>query len=165
MNFTGLEDPVLSQPFTVVDPDGSVWTIATDRVWLIAAKGRGSSPRFRGDIEGLSAILKILRLTPPSNAIEFDKTDVLNRLETDGLGRVLGVVVSRKRLQNILAVIPKDTIVAWDASFNGLPALGFTCDGWRAILMGFENTGEVEDVSLISSGRQLYDLAMSLDES
>jgi hypothetical protein len=163
MNYAGLEDPVLRQPFTVVDPDGSVWTVATDRVWMIATKVRGASPRFRGNIEGLNVILRMLRLDPV-NAVEFDKADVLKRLDPDGLGRVLGVAVSLKRLQDLLVGIPKDTLLAWNASIIGPPAIGFTCEGWRAFLMGFENARNVEEVSLVSTSRQLFDLAMSLDE-
>jgi len=164
MNFTGSEDPVLSQPFTVVDPAGSVWTIATDKIWLVAVKGKGSAPRFRGDFSGLNILLKLLRLEP-TDGVEFDKAEALKRLDADGIGRVLGIAVSMKRLRDLLIGIPEEKLLAWDASVIGPPALGLTCDGWRAFLMGFEDAGEVEEFSLVSTSRHLFDLAMAFDEA
>ena len=165
MSYAGSENPVYAQPFTVVDPRGFVWTVATNLVWLVAVKDRGAAPRFRGEFNALGTVLKMLRMEP-AEAVEFESKDVLKRLDPEGLGRILGVVVSMRRLQDLLAGIPAEKLTAWNVTGPiGLPALAFASEGWRAFLMGFRDSYDVDDFSLLPPGRELFDLAMGLDDA
>ncbi len=149
LKFVGLEDPVLSKPFTVMDPQGSVWAIASDRIWFVAAKDKNTCPRYKGGAASLNTILALLR-AEPYEAVNFDREDVLRRLDPDGLGSVLGVVVSLKRFSDLLS-FPVQHMRAWNAtSVLGLSALGFDGDGCRAYLMGFDNVvGSIPTFQLV----------------
>ncbi len=162
LKFTGLEDPVLSKPFTVVDPQGSVWAIASDLIWFVAAKDKNTCPRYKGEAAALSTILALLR-AEPKDAISFDREDVLRRIDPDGLGEVLGVTVSLKRLNDLLS-FPVKHLKAWNATaVLGLSSLGFDGEGWRAYLMGFDNVvGTISPFSLAQ--QSLFDEIMSLEE-
>lgn len=164
LNYVSTEVPVLNKPFTVVDSKGSVWTIASDRVWFVAVKGKNHGPRFQGVGSSLGAILHLLRLEP-EEPVAIDRDDVLQRLDPDGLGSVLGVVVSRKRLHDLLT-FPMRSVRAWDASRAlGAPSLGFVGEGVVAYLMGFGNVvDEVPEFSIVPAERSLFDEIMSLDE-
>jgi len=141
MNFVGSEHPVFNRPFTVVDAKGLVWAVSTDRVWFVAGRNKNTAPRFRGGPGELGVILKMLRLEP-KDPVTFDREDVLGRLDSDGLGTVLGVVVSLKRLSDLLS-LPDKSFQAWDATEEiGLPSLGFLSENWRAYLMGFQDVKE-----------------------
>lgn len=148
MNFAGSENPVFSQPFTVVDPKGIVWAVSTDRIWFVAAKEKNTAPRFRGDMGSLGVILSLLKLEP-KDPVLFDREEVLQRLDPEGLGSVLGVVVSLKKLYDLLT-FPEAKLQAWDATEAvGAPSIGFASERWRAYLMGFtEVTDPVGEFSL-----------------
>lgn len=151
MNYVGSENPVFSQPFTVVDPKGVVWSVSTDRIWFVAAKGKNSAPRFRGDMASLGVILNLLKLEP-KDPVVFDREEVLQRLDPEGLGAILGVVVSLKKLHDLLS-LPEPKLQAWDATEAvGAPSVGFSSERWRAYLMGFtEVTAPVPEFSLAPS--------------
>lgn len=162
LKFVESEDPVLSKPFTVMDPQGSVWAIASDRVWFVAAKDKNTCPRYKGGAKSLGTILSLLR-AEPTGAVMFDREDVLRRIDPEGLGDVLGVIVSLKRLSDLLT-FPVQNMRAWNAtSVLGLPALGFDGDGCRAYLMGFDNVvGGIPSFQLVR--QSLFDEIMGLDE-
>jgi hypothetical protein len=162
LKFVGLEDPVLSKPFTVLDPQGSVWAIASDRIWFVAAKDKNTCPRYRGGAGSLNTILALLR-AEPKEAVAFDREDVLRRIDTEGLGQVLGVTVSLKRLSDLLS-FPVQHLKAWNAtSVLGISSLGFDGEGWRAYLMGFDNVvGSIPTFSLVR--QSLFEEIMRLDE-
>ena len=162
LKFVGLEDPVLSKPFTVVDPQGSVWAIASDRIWFVAAKDKNTCPRYKGEASALSTILALLR-AEPLGAIPFNREDALRRLDPEGLGEVLGVTVSLKRLSDLLS-FPVKHLKAWNAtSVLGLSSLGFDGDGWRAYLMGFDNmVGVITPFSL--DQQSFFDEIMSMED-
>lgn len=149
---------MFSQPFTVVDRKGSVWTVATDKVWLVAVRGNGTAPRFRGESEALFTVLKVIHYTPQSVLTlptQFPDSNVCN---------VLGVTVSTKRLQDLVTEAPTEAKI-WSASglFPTIPGIGISCEGWKAMLMGFSNViGDVPVVDL-SASPDLFDLAMGLD--
>lgn len=158
MKFSGSEDPMFSQPFTVVDRKGAVWTVATDKVWLVASRGNGTAPRFKGESEALFTVLKVLHYVPTDGVIlptQFPDSNVCS---------VLGVTVSTKRLQDLVMEAPAEAKL-WSASglFPTIPGIGISCDGWMAMLMGFTNViGDVPVVDL-SPTPDLFDLAMGLD--
>jgi hypothetical protein len=161
LKYVGLEDPVLSKPFSVVDPQGSVWAIASDKIWFVAAKDKNTCPRYKGESSSLMTILTLLR-AEPREAVAFDREDVLRRIDQDGLGEVLGVTVSFKRLYDLLS-FPAKHLRAWNATnVLGLASLGFDGDGWRAYLMGFENAVGTPTFSL--ARKSLFDEIMSLEE-
>lgn len=153
---------MLSKPFTVVDPQGSVWAIASDRVWFFAAKDKNTCPRYRGGAQSLSTILALLR-AEPKDAVIFDREEVLKRIDPEGLGEVLGVTVSLKRLSDLLS-FPVQHMKAWNASsVLGLSALGFDGDGVRAYLMGFDNVvGSIPTFPLVR--KSLFDEIMGMED-
>jgi hypothetical protein len=161
LKFVGSEDPVLSKPFTVLDPQGVVWAIATDKIWFVAARDKNTCPRFRGESSALTTILSLLR-AEPQDAVAFDREELLSRVDPEGLGQVLGITVSLKRLVDLLT-FPAKHLRAWNATpIFGLPSLGFDGDGWRAYLMGFDNViGEIPAVSL--TPQSLFDEIMALE--
>ncbi len=162
LKFAGSEDPVLSKPFTVVDPQGATWAIASDKIWFVAARNKNTCPRFRGESSGLSVILALLR-AEPVDPVLFDREEVLSRIDPDGLGQILGITVSLKRLADLLT-FPVKHLKAWNATpILGLPSLGFDGEGWRAYLMGFDNVvGEIPAFSLTT--KSLFDEIMGLEE-
>lgn len=161
MRFVSSEDPVFSNPFTVVDPSGSVWSLATNKVWLVAARKRSPCPRFKGDTASLTVLLRMLRLEP-SNPITVDTAYALDHLE-EGMAKVMGVVVSLRLLGDLLREAPVNPVQVWDTTpVLGPPSLGILCEDWRAYLMGFEDA-EADEVSLVRSGRTAFEIAMSLE--
>lgn len=153
---------MLSKPFTVVDPQGSVWAVASDKIWFVAAKGKNTCPRFKGESSSMMVILSLLQ-AEPTDAVSFDREDVLRRVDQDGLGQILGVTVSLKRLYDLLT-FPAKHLRAWNAtSVLGLSSLGFDGEGWRAYLMGFDNVvGDIPTFSLTT--QSLFDEIMGLEE-
>ena len=162
MKYTGSEDPVLSKPFTLVDPKGSPWALATDRIWFVAVKDRNTAPRFKGSGQSLAVLLKLIQ-SEPHGPTEVEAEEMARRLGGDsGLVRVLGIVVARHRLRDLMLSCPQPRVKVWDATrVLGLPGLGVTVDGWRAFLMGFEDAEDVDDFEVVLPN--LFDLAMSLD--
>lgn len=165
MNFTGSEHPVFKNPFTVVDRHGSVWSVATDRIWLVAAKDKNLSPRYKGDTGSLMVILKLLGLTPV-NGHTVDRERTLAVLpDESSIRSVLGVPVNVRRLRDLFESLPEPSVTCWNASEAlAVPALGVTCAGWQAILVGFDDVVEVPEVSLVLQEKTAFELAMSLDE-
>lgn len=162
LKFVEVQDPVLQKPFTVVDPQGSVWACASDRVWFVAAKNKNSCPRFNGESGALMVILSLLK-AEPQDAVTFDREDVLRRMDPEGLAEILGVTVSMKRLYDLLS-FPTKRLRAWNAtSVLGLASLGFDGEDWRAYLMGFDNV--VDGIPKFTLATQsLFDEIMSLEE-
>jgi hypothetical protein len=161
MKYTGSEDPVLSKPFTLVDPQGNPWVLATDRVWFVAVKNKNTAPRFKGGGQALAVLLKLIQCEPDSPT-EVDPSEVVGRLGDDGLTNILGVVVARKRLRDLFLSCTEKRVQVWDATHVlGLPGLGITMSDWRAYLMGFDNAENVDEFSLVPPN--LFDLAMGLD--
>jgi hypothetical protein len=145
-----------------MDPQGSVWAIASDRVWFFAAKGLNTCPRYKGRADSLNTILALLR-AEPKDTVSFDREEVLKRIDPEGLGEVLGVTVSMKRLSDLLS-FPVSRWRAWNAtSVLGLSSLGFEGTACRAYLMGFDNVvGSIPTFPLVR--QSLFDEIMSLDE-
>lgn len=162
IGFAGTEDPVLSKPFTVLDPKGTVWTVATDRVWFVAVQGRDSAPRFKGPITSLTTVLNLLRIQP-FQPVDIEVEEVLARLQPEGIGQVLDVAVSLHRLYDLLKSCPTKQLLAWNCTdvFNGEPGLGFSSSGWRAYLMGFDDVKDAPVFDLLSPERSLFEFAMS----
>jgi len=166
MRFTGLEDPVFKDPFTVIDPAGSVWAVATDRVWFVAAKNKNTCPRFKGEAQALFTVLRLLGMKP-MEPVTFDRQSTLEKIDTElSIGTVLGVPVSLRRLHDLLSSLPHEQLESWYASKDlGVPGVGFHCDGWRAYLIGFEDLiGEVPSIELVSDRLSAFDRAMALDD-
>lgn len=152
---------MLSKPFTVVDPQGISWALATDRIWFVAVKGQNTAPRFKGASQALFVLLKLLQCEP-SDSTEVNTRETAGRLTEEGLTSVLGIVVAKKRLRDLLLACTEGTVKVWDATHVlGLPGLGLTVAGWRAYLMGFEAAEDVPEFDLIEPN--LFDLAMGLD--
>jgi hypothetical protein len=163
MRFVGLENPVLKEPFTVVDPAGSVWAVATDRIWFVAARGKNTCPRFKGEATALFTVLKLLGMKASEPQV-FNRRLALARIDPEEyIGMVLGVPVSLRRLRDLLESLPAETLEGWNASDDlGVPGVGVACDGWRAYLIGFDSVvGEVPEFELSSNA---FDRAMSLAE-
>jgi hypothetical protein len=140
--FSGKTKPEYRRPFTVVDPQGEPWAIATDEVWLFAIKGLNKGPRFRGQAEALSTLLRLLRL-PTSNSVQFEKHTVKEGLEY--LGIILDVVVDLKRFGTLVNELPERPITIWNATEAlGAPSLMLTCSDCLAVLMG--HSGDAEGV-------------------
>lgn len=161
IKYTGSEDPVLSKPFTLVDPQGVPWALATDRIWLVAVKDKNTAPRFKGASQALFVLLKLIQCEP-SDPTEVNATETASRLTDEGLTSVLGIVVAKKRLRDLLLSCTESTVKIWDATHVlGLPGLGLTVAGWRAYLMGFDEAEGVPEFELVQPN--LFDLAMGLD--
>lgn len=162
LKFVEAQDPVLSKPFTVVDPQGSVWACASDRVWFVAARNKNTCPRFQGESSALMTILSLLK-AEPKDPVPFDREDALRRMDPEGLGQILGVTVSMKRLYDLLS-FPTKGLKAWNATgVLGLSSLGFDGEDWRAYLMGFDNvTGDIPAFTLAT--QSLFDEIMSLED-
>ena len=100
----------------------------------------------------------------PTNPVDVDVQEVLGRLEPEGEAMVLDVAVNLRRLQGVLQNCPASKLLAWNAtaSLQGNPGLGFSTDGWRAFLMGFENLAEAPATfDLVAPERLLFDLVMN----
>jgi len=165
LNFTGSQDdPVLARPFTVVDPQRSCWTCASNRILFMALRDRNQGPRFKGTYQSLSVILELLKAIP-RGSISFDRDDVLRRVDPEGLGTILGVTVSLRYLHDILITSQAQPMCAWDATtILGLPCLGFDGPGWRAYLMGFSNIADpAPSVSLVPGSLLDFDFETSED--
>lgn len=160
MKFTRSSDPVFTHPFTLVDRQGSVWTIATDKIWLVASKGPGTAPRFSGGAESLPCLLNILHYEPKDTVQLPTKVTV-----EDNVCSVLGVTVVTKRFQDLLSEAPAESRL-WkvEGLFPGLPGIGISTASWRAVLMGFTNVvGEIPVIDIAPDPVDLFDLAMGLD--
>lgn len=161
MRYTRVEDPVLSKPFTLVDPQGVPWALATDRIWFVAVRNKNTAPRFKGTGQALAILLKLIQCEPDSPT-EVTSSEVVGRLTEDGLANVLGIVVAKKRLRDLLLACTEPKVKVWDATHVlGLPGLGITVKDWRAYLMGFDNAEGVAEFSLVLPN--LFELAMGLD--
>ncbi len=152
--FSGKTKPEYRRPFTVVDPQGDPWTIATDEVWLFAVKGLNKGPRFRGQAEALTTILQLLRL-PSSNSVQFERYTTVKD-DLDGLGTILGVVVDLKRFAILVSEFPERPITIWNATEAlEAPSLMLTCSDCLAVLMGhsgaFEGIPEYDLIPLVGS--------------
>ncbi len=161
MKYVGSEDPVFTHPFTMMDRKGAVWTIATDKIWFVAVRGEGTAPRFKGDSTGFFALLNILHYDPKVS-VPMPSPSKVNGEEH--VCSVLGITVVAKRFQDLLTEAPAESKL-WvvDELFPKLPGIGISSEGWKAILMGFENvTGEVSVVDLTPEA-SLFDLAMGMD--
>ena len=150
---------MFSQPFTMVDRKGSVWTVATDKIWFVAAQGQGTAPRFKGDSQALFAMLNILHYDPRDGVALPTKVGVDNHVCS-----VLGVTVSTKRFEDLLAEAPSDSRLCLSSGiFPGIPGIGIFADGWRALLMGFANVTEEVPVVDLTPPLSLFDLAMGME--
>jgi len=161
VRFVGLEDRVFSQPFTVIDPQGSAWGIASDKIWFVASRGKHFA-RFKGTMDSLSSVLKLLKAEPSEfiEALSSGKSVV----EGSPIVSILGVPVSQDRLNTLIEAFPC-RIQVWNSSaYLGVPSLGFYSKEWRAFLMGYENViGEVPESNIeVQDERSLFRLAMGL---
>lgn len=140
--FVGSTKPEYSKPFTLVDPQGDPWTIATDEVWLFAVKGLNKGPRFRGGSEALSTILKLLRCES-RNAVKFERQTL--REASSELGSILGVTVDLKRFATLVQEFPERPVTIWNITEDlGEAGLMLACSDCLAVLMGCD--GDLSDV-------------------
>jgi hypothetical protein len=140
--FSGKTKPEYRRPFTVVDPQGDPWTIATDEVWLFAVKGLNKGPRFRGQAEALATLLRLLRASS-SSPVQFEQNSVREGLE--GLGSILDVVVDLQRFGLLVHELPERPVTIWNATdVLGSPGLMLTCSDCLAVLMG--HMGPVDEI-------------------
>lgn len=163
-------DEYFSRPFTLVDTRGDVWDAATNRKWFVAIKGKGQYPRWSGDINNLNTMLGLIQAEPiTSRWVPVAK--LAEWAQGEGLGRILGAVVSLDKVAKLLG-LGKGKLQVWDSTTvtQNQPSVGMDRAGLRIILMGhdlpkiekgtpirpFEATDEVE--------REGFALAMSLDD-
>lgn len=151
---------MFNQPFTVIDPQGTAWGIASDKIWFVACKGK-QFPRFKGSITALTSVLKLLKAEPA----EYVEVTPAGRSERESpIVMILGVPVSQDRINCLVQACPCNVRMWNSTQYLGVPSLGFYSKEWRAYLMGYENViGEVPVSSLrVEDERSLFDLAMSL---
>lgn len=174
--YTG-SDKWFSQPFTVVDTKSQVWNVATDRVWLVAQRGRSRYPRWLGDMAQLSIILGLIQSPPlnPRIANLFDLKEWADNVE--GSGRILGVTVDLGKLSELLRLPTHHEVQVWDASSitRQEPCLVLDIsEDFRAILMGqtpgssfreFDESllRDIPEPEPITEELDALDLAMSLE--
>ncbi len=119
--FVGKGDLWVTQPFSVVTSDGVVWSVATDRSWLVAVQGGAPYPRGTVPSRPLFTILGLLQKSseePVSVALQDLRTfagDYVDKpwSEADPSGYVLGVPVSLSRLAYLLKELPGENAQAW----------------------------------------------------
>jgi hypothetical protein len=163
MKFTGRDDPVLSRPFTVIDPQGAAWGVASDKVSFVAVKGCNTFSRYQGPASSLTVVLGLLKVAA-ADSIDVIAAEVSERIPEDAaIVSVLGVSVNPGRLKDILLSSPEHVEV-WDCSAKlGVPSLAFFGKDWKAFLMGHENVeDEVPVLDLADDQHSLFALAMSL---
>lgn len=138
------------KPFTIKDPSNSVWTIATDKVWLVATKQERPYPRLMAGIDALNKVLNLIK-TSPGKSVMFDTAsalDTLGRVE-ERFVQVLGVTVERDRLATILKDFGDSDGVLWDAStVVGVPSLGVISKESRWFLTGWDHVDNFKSVVL-----------------
>lgn len=141
--YTGTET-WLANPFTAADLKGRVWNIATDRVWLIAARGKGKYPRWPGDTAQLNVVLGFVQsVQVKPRTVE---TSVLRTWAAlGGAGKVLKVVVDLNRLHKLLSLVSAPHVRIWDARSvtRQDPCLGIeVAPDFRMFLMGQVAAGD-----------------------
>jgi hypothetical protein len=165
-------------PFTVVDIKGTVWNVATDRAWIVAAKGKGHYPRWSGNMAQLNVILGLIQSLPVDPRIV--EVSVLKQwASSDHTGKIMGASVDLKRLAKLLDLL-RGSLQIWDASsvMRQDPCLGMCQEVLRIFLMGQaqeDTPSHVFDTMKFTKplekpikpapdGWAAFDLAMSLDE-
>lgn len=139
------------KPFTVKDPTGNTWSVATDKVWIAAVKEEGAYPRFLAGIDALNKVVSLIKTDPtPDKSVLFDKTSALNLLNDTDVRyvQVLGVVVERERLIKILKDILPEGSVMWNSTdLVGVPSLGFAAKDHKWYLTGWGNVETFKPMS------------------
>lgn len=168
--FVGRGDPWVTQPFSVVTPDGTPWAVATDRSWLVAVKGDSSYPR--GVIPGrpLFVILGLLQKVPEkptlvdlqslrSFAGEYEDKPWS---EADPSGYILEVPVSLSRMAYLLRELPGENVQLWKTLLETRePCLVFESSGeCKIFLMGL--SGAFPGASTFTVAEEDYDLSFFL---
>ncbi len=159
VNFVGSKDPVFNQPFTVIDPQGDAWGIASDKIWFIAQKGK-QLPRFKGTFGVVSTVLMLLKARPEVYT-EVSSACKVPSAEEAPIVSILGVPVSQDRLKTLILAFPCK-VRMWDSTeLLGVPSLGFYSAEWRAFLMGYDNVVESVPEIVLEEELSLFDLAMN----
>lgn len=148
--FVGTED-WNSRPFQVL-VGGVVWSVATDRKWVVAMRGGDFEPPA-GPPDKLARVGEILRAPVSSDRFavsvaELSKwaRDVVDVATEDETGiapcSLLGVAVDAGRLVEILDGLFFQKIAVWNATGAlGERAVGMTvAGGWLAYLAGLDRT-------------------------
>ncbi len=140
-----------AKPFTVKDPTGNTWSVATDKVWIAAVKEEGAYPRLLAGIDALNKVLNLIKTNPtPDKSVLFDKTSALTLLNSTDVKyvQVLGVVVERERLIKILTDILPEGSVMWNSTdLVGVPSLGFAVKDRKWYLAGWGNVESFKPLS------------------
>lgn len=148
--FTHQDEEWFKQPFTVVDVKGSVWNVATDRVWLVAAKGKSKYPRWPGNAAQLNVVLGLIQSVPVEPRVVT--TEVLQGWvgsdPENKLGKIMGAVTHLGRLGDLLGLLPAGDVHMWDASsvMRQDPCLGIESKDLRIFLMGYKKDTEPDRV-------------------
>lgn len=171
------QDEWFKTPFTVVDIKGSVWNVATDRAWIVAAKGKGKYPRWPGNMAQLNVMLGLIQSLPVEPRVVG--ASVLKQWASSGdIGKVMGATIDLEKLGKLMSLFPEDLQV-WDASsvMRKDPCLGMGTQDLRVFLMGqvqvsttnvfdtLKLTRPVEEKPVESRPEWAgFDIVMSLDD-
>lgn len=136
------QDSWFCEPFTLVDRQGKTWNVASNRVWWIAFRGKAKAPRWKGEGEELTLMLRFLH-TPPEEP-EKVKVETLKEW-IDGVapkkkGVILGAVFTLSFVKRVIETAPKETIKIWSAkkAVGDGRSIGMEAPGWKAVVMGLE---------------------------
>lgn len=170
-------DEWFKNPFTVVDTKGSVWNVATDRIWIVAVRGKGQYPRWPGNMAQLNVILSLIQSLPVEPRVV--EASVLKQWASSGnIGKIMGTILDLGKLSKIMNLFPEGSLQIWDANsvMRKDPCLGMGLHDVRAFLMGqihvstsnvfdtMKLTRPVEEKSESRPEWAGFDLVMSLDE-
>lgn len=164
------EDRYFAKPFSLAGAKRTLWSVACDRVWLVAFEDDAGFERWPGSGESLSQMLNYIQ-TKPNNPHEVEVAKLSDWIglkpKNKELGRICGAPLSLYRVAELLKLVPSDQVTLWDASklaWNQ-PCLGMQSVAFRAVLMGHDPK-KVEVVErefdLRPAEHSAFDLAMSL---